>query len=130
MILLSSSFNSFIQLAGVFVIFVFVLVITYFTTKWIGNYQQTSLLNKNLKIVESLRVGNNKSIAMIRAGKSYLVVAVGKDEVTLLTELTEEQLTEVPTFFAEKNVFSGKGKVVHGNFQEIFEKVKEHFPKK
>ena len=33
MILLSSSLNSFIQLLGVLLIFLFVLVITYFTTK-------------------------------------------------------------------------------------------------
>lgn len=41
MILLSSALGSFIQLLGVLIIFLFVLAITYFTTKWIGNYQKT-----------------------------------------------------------------------------------------
>ena len=43
MILLSSSLNSFIQLLGVLLIFLFVLVITYFTTKWIGGYQKVQM---------------------------------------------------------------------------------------
>ena len=78
MILLSSALGSFIQLLGVLIIFLFVLAITYFTTKWIGNYQKTNFANKNLQIVESIRVGNNKFIAIVKAGEVYLVVAVGK----------------------------------------------------
>ena len=56
MILLSSALGSFIQLLGVLIIFLFVLAITYFTTKWIGNYQKTNFANKNLQIVESICV--------------------------------------------------------------------------
>ena len=119
MILLSSALGSFIQLLGVLIIFLFVLAITYFTTKWIGNYQKTNFANKNLQIVESIRVGNNKFIAIVKAGEVYLVVAVGKDDVTLLTQLTEEQLSEVPD-----------GKAAQENFREVLNRVKEHFPKK
>ena len=93
MILLSSALGSFIQLLGVLIIFLFVLAITYFTTKWIGNYQKTNFANKNLQIVESIRVGNNKFIAIVKAGEVYLVVAVGKDDVTLLTQLTIKRST-------------------------------------
>jgi len=60
----------------------------------------------------------------------YLVIAVGKDEVTLLTQLTKEQLSEVPVFDSNQgNTMSGKT-VVAENFQEVMEKVKGHFPKK
>jgi len=38
MILLSSTFESAMQLIGALLIFAFVLVITYFTTKWGGGY--------------------------------------------------------------------------------------------
>ena len=126
MILLSSALGSFIQLLGVLIIFLFVLAITYFTTKWIGNYQKTNFANKNLQIVESIRVGNNKFIAIVKAGEVYLVVAVGKDDVTLLTQLTEEQLSEVP----DQNRFPMDGKAAQENFREVLNRVKEHFPKK
>ncbi len=130
MVLLSSAIGSFIQLLGVLIIFVFVLIITYFTTKWIGSYQKVNYQNKNLQVIESIRMGSNKLIALVKAGEIYLVVAVGKDEVTLLAELTEEQLTEVPAFSSGEVGFSTDKKAVQENFQEILNKVKEHFPKK
>ena len=130
MILLSSTFESAMQLIGALLIFAFVLVITYFTTKWVGGYQKLSMRNKNLQIIESLKIGNNKFLCLVKAGEVYLVVAVGKDEVTLLTQLTEEQLSEVPVFDSSQgNTMSGKT-VVAENFQEVLEKVKGHFPKK
>ncbi len=130
MILLSSALGSFLQLIGVLIIFIVVLFITFYTTKWIGNYQKTNLVNKNLQIVESIRVGNNKFIAIVKAGEVYLVVAVGKDEVTLLTQLTEEQLSEIPDFSAMQNKFPMDGKAAQENFYEILERMKKHFPKK
>ena len=130
MILLSSAISSFIQLLGVLIIFIFVLIITYFTTKWIGNYQKVNYQNKNLQVIESIRMGSNKLITLVKAGEIYLVVAVGKDEVTLLAELTEEQLTEVPAFSSGDVAFSADKKAMQENFQEILNKVKEHFPKK
>lgn len=130
MILLSQTFQSAMQLIGVLLVFVFVLVITYFTTKWLGGYQKMNMRNKNLQIIESLSVAPNKYLCLVKAGEVYLVVAIGKDEVTLLTQLTEEQLSEVPVFDSSQgNAMSGKT-VVAENFQEVLEKVKGHFPKK
>ncbi len=125
MILLNASaLNSFLQLMGAIVIFAFVLVITYFTTKWIGNYQQVHTTNKNLRVIESLRLTNNKFIQIVQAGDVYLVIAVGKEEVQLLTQLTKEQLTELPDFTKTQNTLSQE------SFQDILRKVKKHIPKK
>ena len=46
----ASSFESFIQLIGVLVIFLFVLGVTYVATRWIAGYQKTHSFNRNLKI--------------------------------------------------------------------------------
>ena len=130
MVLLSSSFENAMQLIGVLIIFVVVLIITYFTTKWVGGYQKVRMKNKNLQMIESLNVAPNKYMCLVKAGEVYLVIAVGKDEVTLLTQLTKEQLSEVPVFDSNQgNTMSGKT-VVAENFQEILENVKGHFPKK
>lgn len=130
MILLSSSLESAMQLLGAILIFAFVLAITYFTSKWIGGYQKLTTRNKNLQIIETLSVAPNKYLCLVKAGEVYLVVAIGKDEVTLLTQLTEEQLSEVPVFDSyQGNTMPGKT-VVAENFQEVLEKVKGHFPKK
>ena len=129
MILLTSSFQSVMQLIGVVLIFLVVLALTYLTSKWVGGYQRINMKNKNLQIIESIGVGNNKYIALIKAGEEYLVVAIGKDEITMLAQLTEEQLTEVPQFDQNGVLISGNSKTAD-NFQEVMEKVKNRFPKK
>ena len=118
MIIGSTGWDSFVQLLVVLVIFVFVLAITALTTKWIGGYQKTQMSNKNMRVVESLRLGNNKFLALVEVGEIYLVVGVGKDEVHTIAKLTKDELPELLSF-EETNVSNG----VEG-FQEILEKVK------
>lgn len=122
-ILLSSSLESFIQLVGVLLIFVFVLAATYFTTRWMGGWQKAHSRNKNLRIVETIQVGNNKMISIVAAGKKYLVVSVGKDEVHLLSELSGEELAEPPDT-------EERSAAPQESFQQILGKLKEKLPKK
>ncbi len=128
MILLSvsSGWESFFQLIGVLFIFLFVLVITYFTTKWIAGYQKGVMCNKNIRVIETFRVNNNKFIQIIQIGEKYLAVSVCKDSMNVLTELTEEQLKWLPEE-AEKPAAVNQN---NQNFQEIMEKLKGKFPRK
>ena len=96
MLTLSSAGESFFQLMFALVVFVGVLAITAYVTKWIAGYQKTQGLNKNLEIVEAIRVSNNKFIQIIRAGEDkYFVIAVGKDEITKLGELSSTELKDI-----------------------------------
>ena len=122
-ILAVSSLESFLQLVGVLLIFVFVLLITYLTTRWMGGFQKAHSNNKNLHIIETISVGNNKFVEIVQAGTKYLVVAVGKDEVQFLAELSEEELKEVPALNNSSTPSSE-------SFQDILNKVREKFPKK
>lgn len=122
-ILLAGSLKSFLELLGALVIFGFVLVIVYFTTKWMGGLQMARSNNKNLRIVETIGVGSNKTISIVEAGTVYLVVSVGKDEVHLLARLTKEQLKDL-SFEEVKNNAQAE------SFSEIFNKLKDKLPKK
>lgn len=122
-ILLSSSFHSLVQLIGALIIFAFVLGITYLTTRWMGGFQKSCSNNKNLHIIETINVGNNKYISIVEAGTVYLVVSVGKDEVHLLTQLTREQLKDFSFEHVEE-------KESQESFSEILEKLKDKLPKK
>lgn len=119
----TSSFSSFMQLIGVLIIFLFVLAVTYVATRWIAGYQKEHSYNKNLKIIETLRLTTNKYIQIVQAGEEYLVIAIGKDEVQLLTKLTQEQLRELPS----EEFPAGVGSE---SFKELLEKFKKHIPKK
>lgn len=119
----TSSLSNFLQLISVFVIFLFVLAATYLTTRFIASYQKGHSFNKNLKIIETIKITANKYIQIVQAGDEYLVIAIGKDEICLLTKLTEDQLEVLPeeTFVAGNTADS---------FKEILDKFKNHMPKK
>lgn len=121
MILLLSSLDSFVQLITVLVIFIFVLIITYFTTRWMAGIQKGRSFNKNLRIIETISAGNNKMISIVQAGEKYLVVSIGKDEVHYLTELKQEELKDL-SFMNPDNQNDKQDP-----FAEIFGRLKEKY---
>ncbi len=123
LLLTSPSLESFLELIGVLLIFVFVLVITYICSKWMASYQKVHMKSKNLQMIETISAGANKTICLMKAGKEYLVVGIGKDEITHLATLTEEQLTDFS--FRDENA-TGKDET----FQEIFGQFKDKLSKK
>ena len=118
-ILMTSSLESFMQLISVLVIFVFVLAITYVTTRWMAGFQKSRSYNKNLKIIETIAVGNNKLISIVAVGKKYIAVSVGKDDVHFLTEIKEDELKDL-SFLDEADKESAKE-----SFANILEKLKK-----
>ena len=92
MLLLTGS--SYAQFITVLVVFVIVLGVTAWTTKWIANYQKKQAVNCNIQLLEAARLGNNKYIQLVRVGDTYMVLAVCKDTVTMLGEISPEQLKE------------------------------------
>ena len=121
MILILSSLDSFVQLITVLVIFIFVLIITYFTTRWMAGIQKGRSFNKNLRIIETISAGNNKMISIVQAGEKYLVVSIGKDEVHYLTELKQEELKDL-SFMNPDNQNDKQDP-----FAEIFGRLKEKY---
>jgi flagellar protein FliO/FliZ len=96
MLTLSSAGESIFQLIFVLFVFVGVLALTTFVTKWLASYQKNQGLNRNLEVIEGIRLSNNKFVEIVRAGENrYFVVACGKDEVTLLGEIDPSELKEI-----------------------------------
>lgn len=123
MMLLTGRSNSYAQLIAVLIIFVIVLGVTALTTKWIANYQKQQSVNYNIEVIETTRISNSKYIQIIRVGEKYMVIAVCKDNVTMLGEVPKEQLKEM------------NPQQMGMNFKELFEKAikkdssKDHEPK-
>ena len=122
-ILIAGSLESLLQLVGALIIFVFVLVITY-PTRWMGQYQKGRSHNKNLRIVETISVGNNTFISIVEAGTRYLVVSISKEQTRLLTELTKEELKDLSFLKNEETKMNVPA------FSEMLEKAKDKWPKK
>ena len=93
-ILFTGKVDSYVQFITVLLLFVLVLAVTGFTTKWIANYQKQQNKGTNIEIMETTRIANNKYIQLIRVGEVYMAIAVCKDSVTMLGEIPKEQLKE------------------------------------
>ena len=104
----------YVQFLTVLVIFVFVLMITYWVTKWTAGYQKGQTANANMEILETIRLSNNKLVQIIRVGRKYLAVAICKDTVTMLTEIPEQDL-----------IFSDQNSTKMQGFKEILEKMQK-----
>lgn len=92
---LNSHLENVIQLIVVLFVFLIVVVLTGITTKWVGGLQKTQYSNKNMKPIESMKVGNNKYIQLIQVGEVYLILGIGKDEVHTIAKLTKDELPEL-----------------------------------
>lgn len=88
----AGGFDNVVQFIVVAVIFILVLLLTAFTTRWIARYQKGQFVNRNIEVIETYRIAGNKYIQVVRIGETYLAVAVGKDTVSMLTEIPAEQI--------------------------------------
>lgn len=90
--MLLNTLDSFFQLITLLFIFVVILVLTYFTTRFIAGYQKGKGLGRNIEVIETYKITTNKYIQIIRTGEQYFAVGVGKDEIHMLTQLDPEKL--------------------------------------
>lgn len=118
---MSSRIEAFAQLLTLLIIFIFVLAVTYYVTRFVGNYQKNKLSGSNIIILETMRIANNKYIQIVKIGSRVFAIAVAKDTVSYLCELDEDELIY-------KESSSGKMLINNDNFKEILEKFKKDKP--
>lgn len=110
----SSRFESIWQLISVSIIFLIVLGLSYYTTRWISKIQKKQSYCKNIEVIETFKITTNKYIQIVRTGEKYLVIAIAKDNISMLTELNEQQLN-----------LAMEEQVQNETFGEILNKIKE-----
>ena len=111
---ISSGIDSFVQFITVLILFIFVLVITYITTRCIANVEKNKIKTGNIELLEAVRLSGSKYIQIVKVGDKFFCVAICKDNVTLLGEIDGQELV-----LKDDNAFSGM------KFREVFEKIKK-----
>lgn len=116
MIMLSSSgpLEGIIQLIVVLIMFIFVLALAYLTARLAGRFQSNIQSRSNMHIMETMRIGNNKYVQIIKVAEHYIVIGVGKDTIEFLTELDEDELN----LEAMANTDKGSFKDILSQFQK------------
>ena len=89
---MTTGLESIIQLITVLLLFAFVLVITWFSTRYLAGVQKDRYKTGNMDLIETLRISNNKYMQIVRVGNKYFCMAVCKDTVTMLGEIRKEEL--------------------------------------
>ena len=75
------------------ILFAGILYLAYISTKLIGKrYMLSGKGGRNLKIMETVSVGRDMTIAIARAGERIFLVGITPDRINLLSELKEEDL--------------------------------------
>lgn len=115
----SAGLEAVAQLITLIVLFVLVLALTYFVTRFAGNYQKSKLSGGNIHTVETVRISNSKYIQIIQIGTRFYAIAVCKDTVTLIGELEQGDLV----------LSDDAVRVESESFKAILEKFKKDKPK-
>lgn len=90
----SSTISNIAELFGLLLVFVLILVLAYYTSKWIGKSSAgMGAKNHNITIIETLRLSQTKYLQIIKVANKYIVIAVSKDHVEYLTEIDGDQLS-------------------------------------
>ena len=66
--------------------------LAYLTTRMLGMAKYGRGGRRNLEIVESMGVGPQSFVHVLRAGERYMLVGVTRGQVTMLSELDKDQL--------------------------------------
>lgn len=119
-LLLNGSVENVLRLIAAIVVFFVVLAVTYLVTRWIGKYQQGISGSRNITVLETFKVAQNKYLQVIKVGEVYMVIAICKDSITMLTRLDETELGNIPVNPEDKT----------DNFAEVLERFKKLKPKK
>ncbi|MBQ3036165.1 MAG: flagellar biosynthetic protein FliO, partial [Lachnospiraceae bacterium] len=62
------------------------------TTRWVASYQKGKMMSGNIQVLETLKITQNKYLQIVRVGEHYYAIAIGKDTITLLGELKEDEI--------------------------------------
>ncbi|MBR3307290.1 MAG: flagellar biosynthetic protein FliO [Lachnospiraceae bacterium] len=84
--------NNIARFITLLLVFIFVLALTYWTTRFVAKTQKGRVKGVNLELIETLPLANGKFLQLVRTGGKYVVLACGKDEVNLITELESSEV--------------------------------------
>lgn len=111
-----------------FVLFAVIIVGAYYATYFIAKVQQGTKRNNNMRIIEAISVGQNKSLQLVRLGDKYVVIGVTKTQITSIITLEEDEL-ELAVQSDSKNNFSFKSvleKIRHKEEKVELDRGEEH----
>lgn len=82
------------ELIVLIIIFILIIVACYYVTRFLGGKQLKQMKNSNFTVIDTYRVTQNKFLQLVRMGNQYIVIAVTKDSITVIANLSEEEVVK------------------------------------
>jgi len=79
-----------------------ILGAAYYVTKYLARKGLNPANNKNLKIIETVPLGIDKSLLLVKVGEQYLLLGSTQKNISLLTVLEQEKLAKVTAIWMVK----------------------------
>lgn len=80
---------------GTLLLFVVILYLAYLTTKMIGKkYSLGNTGNKNLKILDNMGIGQDKSLAIVEAGGKTVLIGISREHIEYICDVDKTQLVK------------------------------------
>lgn len=88
--------NEFLSASGAVLLVIGIVVLAFYSTKWLGKRAGTPLRSRNLAVIDRITLGQDKSIAIIKVNEKYLLVGIASNGITNLGELRGEDIAQLP----------------------------------
>ena len=110
--------------------FTALLFLTYVTTRYIGRKQAKSMQGRNISIIETVMLSPDKRLHLVRAGKSYVLIATTQKSVEFLTNVEIGEDAEVLTEEAQNSGGSISDRFLRSTAASITQEAEERRMKK
>jgi flagellar protein FliO/FliZ len=90
------------------------LFLTYVTTRYIGRKQVRAMKSKSISVLETVMIGTDKRLHLVKAGNKFLLIATTSKSVVYLTTVDLDESGEKTLMEEEKEA--------RFDFKTIFEK--------
>lgn len=72
---------------------IFIIVLAYITTRFLSSTLKLTN-NKNIKLIEKLQLGVDKSLAIIKIDKHFYLISISKNSINLIDRLDSLEIKE------------------------------------
>lgn len=84
-----------ISSVGTLLAVILILYLAFVCTKYIGKTGKIKGSSRYIRLIDQIVVGQDRTIAVIRAGSSYLLLGITSSGINVLKELNEEDMEEL-----------------------------------
>ncbi len=87
-----STTDSFVQLVSLVFVLIIILVAAYYTSRFVGKMKMGQMNKSNFQVIDTYRISQTKALQIVKIANKYVVIAIAKDTIEVITELDEAEV--------------------------------------